>query len=105
MKSALATLAAVVLAGCATTPFDTAVATAKLDPTRGNATAGTVPFAERGGKVPVTAAVRKTMGVVRVASCERISVAISPPSLPGIMTSNNTRWGRNCCAARAASSG
>lgn len=58
MKSAWATLvAATALAGCATTPFDTAVATAKLEPTRGNATAGTVTFAERGGKVHVAAEV------------------------------------------------
>lgn len=44
-----------VLAGCATTPMDTAVATAQLEPTRGNTTTGTVTFAERMGKVHVTA--------------------------------------------------
>ncbi|CAG0972404.1 Superoxide dismutase-like protein YojM [Burkholderiales bacterium] len=60
MKHAMAIAAAVTawaLAGCATTPFDTAVATAKLEPTRGNATAGTVTFAERMGRVVVTAEV------------------------------------------------
>ena len=52
---AAATLA---LASCATTPFDTAVATAKLESTKGNATTGTVTFAQRMGKVHVTADVR-----------------------------------------------
>ena len=50
--------AAFVVAGCATTPFDTAVATAKLEPTRGNNAQGTVTFAQRMGKVYVTADVR-----------------------------------------------
>jgi len=45
--------------GCASTPtpFDTARATANLEPTRGNRAAGTVTFAERFGKVYVTAEV------------------------------------------------
>jgi Cu-Zn family superoxide dismutase len=45
------------LAGCASTPFDTAVATATLAPTVGNAVMGTATFSERGGKVYVTASV------------------------------------------------
>ena len=55
---AAAAAAATVLAACATTPFDTAVATATLEPTKGNATTGTVTFAQRMGKVHVTAEVR-----------------------------------------------
>jgi Cu-Zn family superoxide dismutase len=50
--------ALVAAAGCATTPFDTAVATAKLEPTRGNNVEGTVTFAQRMGGVVVTADVR-----------------------------------------------
>ena len=44
-------------AGCASTPtpFDTARATAQLEPTKGNRAAGTVTFVERFGKVHVTA--------------------------------------------------
>ena len=58
MKTTLVVAAALALASCATTPFDTAVATARLEPTRGNATSGTVTFAQRMGKVHVTADVR-----------------------------------------------
>ena len=58
LLAATVAAAAVVLASCATTPFDTAVATAKLEPTRGNTTSGTVTFAQRMGKVHVTADVR-----------------------------------------------
>ena len=58
MRYALtAALVAAALGGCATTPFDSAVATAKLEPTRGNAAAGSVTFAERGGRLHVTAEV------------------------------------------------
>jgi len=51
--------AAALAAGCASTPtpFDTARATAALEPTKGNRAAGTVHFAERMGKVYVTAEV------------------------------------------------
>jgi Cu-Zn family superoxide dismutase len=55
---AAAAAAASMLVGCATTPFDTAVATAKLEATKGNTTTGTVTFAQRMGKVVVTADVR-----------------------------------------------
>lgn len=56
MRYALtAALMAAALGGCATTPFDSAVATAKLEPTRGNTVAGDVTFAERGGRLHVTA--------------------------------------------------
>ena len=55
--AASAAAAALALASCATTPFDTAVATAKLDSTKGNGAAGTVTFAQRMGKVYVTAVV------------------------------------------------
>ena len=50
---------AALAAGCASTsnPFDTARATANLESTKGNRTAGTVTFAERYGKVYVTAEV------------------------------------------------
>ena len=50
---------AVLAAGCASTPtpFDTARATANLEPTKGNRAVGTVTFAERLGKVYVTAEV------------------------------------------------
>ena len=58
MLPAAALAAAFVVAGCATTPFDTAVATARLEPTRGNTAQGTVTFAQRMGKVYVTADVR-----------------------------------------------
>ena len=51
-------VAASLVAACATTPFDSAVATARLEPTRGNGTQGTVTFAQRMGKVYVTAEVR-----------------------------------------------
>ena len=54
--AALAVMLAAV-AGCATTPFDTAIATATLEPTRGNNAKGTVTFAQRMGKVYVTAEV------------------------------------------------
>ena len=50
-----AALVAAALGGCATTPFDSAVATAKLEPTRGSTAAGSVTFAERGGRLYVTA--------------------------------------------------
>ena len=50
--------AALVVTACATTPFDSAVATAKLEPTKGSTTTGTVTFAQRMGKVVVTADVR-----------------------------------------------
>ena len=50
--------AALVVTACATTPFDSAVATAKLEPTKGSTTTGTVTFAQRMGKVVVTAEVR-----------------------------------------------
>ena len=56
--SAALVAAGLVVAGCATTPFDTAVATARLEPTRGNTAQGTVTFAQRMGKVYVTADVR-----------------------------------------------
>ena len=49
--------AALVVTACATTPFDSAVATAKLEPTKGSTTTGTVTFAQRMGKVFVTAEV------------------------------------------------
>jgi len=55
--AASAAAAALVVAACATTPFDSAVATARLEPTKGNATTGTVTFAQRMGKVFVTAEV------------------------------------------------
>jgi len=55
--AASAAAAALVVAACATTPFDSAVATAMLEPTKGNATTGTVTFAQRMGKVFVTAEV------------------------------------------------
>lgn len=48
---------AVTFAGCATSPMDTAVATAILAPTRGSAVTGTATFAERAGKVRVSAEV------------------------------------------------
>jgi len=53
--AASAVAAALLVAACATTPFDKAGAVAKLDSTRGNGAAGTVTFAERMGKVYVTA--------------------------------------------------
>lgn len=51
--------AAVLVAGCASgpTPFDTARATADLEPTKGNRATGTVTFVERMGKVYVAAEV------------------------------------------------
>ena len=55
--AASAAAAALVVAACATTPFDSAVATARLEPTKGNATTGTVTFAQRMSKVFVTAEV------------------------------------------------
>jgi Cu-Zn family superoxide dismutase len=55
--AASAAAAALVVAACATTPFDSAVATAKLEPTKGNAASGTVTFAQRMSKVFVTAEV------------------------------------------------
>ena len=58
LPAALAAATALALASCATTPFDTAVATAKLESTKGNATTGAVTFAQRMGKVHVTADVR-----------------------------------------------
>jgi Cu-Zn family superoxide dismutase len=57
---ALAVAVAVFAAGCTTmtsTPLDGPRATATLDPTKGNATRGTVTFVERMGKVVVTAEV------------------------------------------------
>ena len=60
MKRALMAGAAVVaIAGCAGMGTDTrgATASAKLEPTQGNKTAGTVQFVERGGKVHVTATI------------------------------------------------
>ncbi|MBP1621634.1 MAG: superoxide dismutase family protein [Acidobacteria bacterium] len=50
---------AVLAAGCAATPtpFDTARATAGLEPTKGNRATGTVTFVERMGKVHVSAEV------------------------------------------------
>ena len=50
---------AVLAAGCASTPtpFDTARATAGLEPTKGNRATGTVTFVERMGKVHVSAEV------------------------------------------------
>jgi Cu-Zn family superoxide dismutase len=56
--AAAAAAAALVVTACATTPFDSAVATAKLEPTKGSTTTGTVTFAQRMGKVVVTADVR-----------------------------------------------
>jgi Cu-Zn family superoxide dismutase len=53
--AASAAVAALVVSACATTPFDRAVAVAKLEPTKGNATRGTVTFAQRMDKVYVTA--------------------------------------------------
>jgi Cu-Zn family superoxide dismutase len=55
---AAAAAAASMLAACTTTPSGSAVATARLEPTKGNATTGTVTFAERMGRVHVTADVR-----------------------------------------------
>jgi Cu-Zn family superoxide dismutase len=59
MKQALLAMVAVAVvggcAGVATTPFDGARATASLEPTKGNKTAGSVTFVERMGKVVVTA--------------------------------------------------
>ena len=48
---------AVLAAGCASTPtpFDTARATANLEPTKSNRAVGTVTFAERLGKVDIQA--------------------------------------------------
>ena len=56
--AATAAAASLAVAACATTPFDRAVAVAKLEPTKGNATTGTVTFAQRLDKVYVTADVR-----------------------------------------------
>ena len=50
--------AALVVTACATTPFDSAVAIAKLEPTKGSTTTGTVTFAQRMSRVVVTADVR-----------------------------------------------
>jgi len=50
--------AALVVTACATTPFDSAVAIAKLEPTKGSTTTGTVTFAQRMSRVVVTAEVR-----------------------------------------------
>ncbi|MEO8485456.1 MAG: superoxide dismutase family protein [Betaproteobacteria bacterium] len=50
--------ASALFAGCATTPFDSAVATARLEPTKGSTAQGTVTFAQRMGRVFVTADVR-----------------------------------------------
>jgi Cu-Zn family superoxide dismutase len=60
-QALLAGAVAALLAGCttvATTPFDGARATAALEPTKGNATSGSVTFVERMGKVVVMADVR-----------------------------------------------
>ncbi len=59
-QSLVAGAAVALLAGCTTmssTPFDGARATANLEPTKGNATAGTVTFVERMGQVVVIAEV------------------------------------------------
>jgi len=50
--------ASLVVTACATTPFDSAVAIAKLEPTKGSTTTGTVTFAQRMSRVVVTADVR-----------------------------------------------
>ena len=56
--SAAAGFATIVAAGCATMGGQESRATATLEPTRGNATAGTVTFVQRGDKVLVSADVR-----------------------------------------------
>ena len=53
MKTIFAAAAAVLLAGCATTPDDLLRATAQLQPTKGNKTFGEATFEEAGGKVRV----------------------------------------------------
>src|SRR5207253_3054180 len=55
MKAALLVLAAVTLAGCQSMPSDAPRATAELQPTKGNKTAGTVDFYQVGEKVRVVA--------------------------------------------------
>jgi len=56
--SLAAGIAAIVVAGCATTGEKEYRAAATLEPTRGNAAAGTVTFVQRGGTVIVTADIR-----------------------------------------------
>ena len=55
MKAALLVLAAAALAGCQSMPSDAPRATAELQPTKGNKTAGTVDFYQVGEKVRVVA--------------------------------------------------
>jgi Cu-Zn family superoxide dismutase len=59
MKKLLVTALAIGAAGCTLLPGERAPATAaaKLAPTQGNTTAGTVTFVEKGGKVQVVAKV------------------------------------------------
>lgn len=58
MFSIAAGIAAALVAGCATMGEKEYRAAATLEPTRGNAAAGTVTFVQRGGKVIVTADIR-----------------------------------------------
>jgi len=55
MKAALLVLAAAALAGCQSMPSDAPRATADLQPTKGNKTAGTADFYQVGDKVRVVA--------------------------------------------------
>lgn len=58
MTTAAAGIAVFIAAGCATTGGQEYRASARLEPTKGNETAGTVSFVQRGDKVFVTAEVR-----------------------------------------------
>jgi len=55
IRQLAATVSAVALAACASMPGAGPSAVAKLEPTKGNATAGTVTFTQRGDKVEVVA--------------------------------------------------
>ena len=57
MKGLIAVSAVVALAVCATLPAHAQSAMARLEPTKGNATAGTVAFTQKGDKVVVEAKV------------------------------------------------
>ena len=54
-QAIVAAIAAAALGGCMTTPVATGVATATLEPTRGNTASGSATFTERGGRVYVEA--------------------------------------------------
>jgi Cu-Zn family superoxide dismutase len=55
IRQLAATVSAVALAACASMPGTGPSAVAKLEPTKGNAAAGTVTFTQRGDKVEVVA--------------------------------------------------